>query len=49
MRQPSGKNYKVLKILIGVDNASAVIVENGTELEFDIVEREVSQNEVKNK
>lgn len=49
MTQPSGKKYKVLKILIGVDNAGAVIVENGTELEFNVVEREVSQNEVKNK
>ena len=42
MTQPSGRKYKVLKILIGVDNASAVVVENGTELEFDVVEKEVS-------
>lgn len=45
MKQPSGKKYKVLKILIGVDDAGAVIVESGSELEFDVVEREVAENE----
>lgn len=49
MKQPNGKKYKVLKILIGVDNAGAVIVETSSELEFDVVEREVTENEPKNR
>lgn len=41
MTQPNGKRYKVIKILIGVDEASAVVVESGSDKTLDIVEKEV--------
>lgn len=41
MTQPNGKRYKVIKILIGVDAASAVVVESGSDKTLDIVEKEV--------
>lgn len=41
MTQPDGKRYKVIKILIGVDNASAVVVERGSDITLDVVEKDV--------
>lgn len=45
LTQPSGKKYKVLKILIGVDDAGVAIVEDGSNLTFDVVEKEVVDEE----
>lgn len=40
MTQPDGKRYKVIKILIGIDGASAVVVESGSDKTLDIVEKD---------